>query len=199
MRTHAAPHLSGDELDAILQGTVPEHAASHLETCSACRTLVAADRELVDAITRLPLLEPAPGFEQRVMARVSVGGAGAAAAVAAAPTVSERAVAARRRALWAALAGGGAVLAGFGWAAVHPAAASGLVSPILGQAGHTLWQGLQHSVALLNDQGWLSGLRQLIGTPVRALVLVAAAAGIYAAALGGLGRLLAEPTPDAGW
>jgi len=195
--TAAAPqhHLTGDELDALLAGTSPARVASHLETCGECRTLVAADRDLVDAIARLPLLEPAPGFEQRVMARVSVVGAGEA--VVAVP--GGRVAAARRRALWGGLAVGGSVAAGLGWAALHPAAAADLASPVVGRTGHALWLSLQRLTDTAHSLGWMTGIRGAIATPLRAMGIATLAAATYAAALGGLGRLLAEPAPHARW
>ncbi len=195
MTPAAAQHLTGDELDALLDGTSTARTASHLETCRECCTLVAADRELVDAIARLPLLEPAPGFEQRVLARISVVGAGESAVV----VPGGRAAAARRRALWGGLALGGSLAGGLAWAGLHPEAAASLASPVVGRAGHALWLSLQHLTDTAHSLGWTSGIRGAIATPLRALGITALAAATYAAALGGLGRLLAEPAPHAGW
>ena len=49
------------------------------------------------------------------------------------------------------------------------------------------------------EQPWFNSARDLVATPARALPLVAGIAGVYAAALIGLRRLLAEPATDAGW
>ncbi len=193
MTSAAASHLTGDELDAAIDGTPGSRAASHLETCSDCRLLVAADRDLVRRLAQLPQLEPAPGFERRVLAQVAIGGSRAVAA----PT--ERSLAARRRMWWGGLAVGGSVAAALGWAALNPAAAAGVASPVVGQAGHALWHALQGATNAAHDLGWLAGIRGAIATPLRVLGFAAVGGAIYAAALGGLGRLLAEPAPDARW
>ena len=73
--------------------------------------MVTLDARVVTAIRALPLLEPAPGFEQRVMARVAVG---AHARPESPWSRSPRAIAARRRGVIAAVLAGGAMAAGFG-------------------------------------------------------------------------------------
>ncbi len=169
---------------------------SHLETCRDCRNLVAADRDLVDALARLPLLEPAPGFEQRVLARVAVVGAG------------EAAVAALLAAAWPQRAAGccgerwrWADRSRPGWGGRRCIRLRRLVWPRRWSArpGHALWQSLQRLTDTAHNLGWISGIRGALATPLRALAITALAAATYAAALGGLGRLLAEPAPHAGW
>ena len=58
---------------------------------------------------------------------------------------------------------------------------------------------LQALAANAAEQPWFDGARDLFATPARALPLAAGVAGVYAAALLGLRRLLAEPATDAGW
>jgi hypothetical protein len=110
-----------------------------------------------------------------------------------------RSVAARRRAIGALLVTGGGIAAGFAWAAAHPADALRWSAPALQDTGHALWLSLQTVVANATEQPWFSSLRDTVGTPVRGLLIVAAAAGAYAIALMGLRRLMTEPATDAGW
>ena len=49
------------------------------------------------------------------------------------------------------------------------------------------------------EQPWFGAVRDTLTTPSRALPVAAAVAGVYAAALLGFRRLLAEPATDAGW
>ncbi|MCU1457466.1 MAG: hypothetical protein JWL73_1558 [Actinomycetia bacterium] len=56
----------------VLTGPQRAEALEHLSTCAPCRTTVARHNEVVDAITLVaPEIEPPPGFEDRVLRRIS--------------------------------------------------------------------------------------------------------------------------------
>jgi hypothetical protein len=190
-------HLSADELDALLEGTGTARSLFHGETCALCREMVRLDRQVIAALGSFPpiALPMRSDFEDQVMARIDLR----AAPVALAESVTPRAVAARRRFIGLVLAGGTAVAAGFAWAALDPAAANGLSGAALGGVGDSLWLSLQTMVANTAEQPWFAVARDTLASPARALPFVVAGAGLYAAALAGLGRLLAEPATDAGW
>ena len=186
-------HLTIDELDALIAGPSDDRTMSHLATCEVCSNLVARDRRLLAALAALPAFEPAAGFADRVMSRVTVRAAPVA------ETVTPRAMAARRRAIGAGLVVTGAVAGGFVWAGAHPADALRWSAPALQQSGHTAWVWLQAAVANATEQPWFASLRSTLGMPVRSLAVLAGAAVAYAAALIGLRRLMMEPAADAHW
>lgn len=184
-------HLTADELDAILDGTSIERASVHVAGCTICRTMVDLDRRVVQALALIPLVDPAPGFAPRVMARVSIH----------VPSVevTVRAKSARRRVAVGAVLVSAAVTGGFAWAASHPVEALAWADPALQGIGQTLWTSLQAAAANMVEQPWFDGTRDLLAAPTRAVPVIGAAAALYAAALVGLRRLLAEPVSDARW
>lgn len=184
-------HLTADELDAILDGTIIERANVHVAECTVCHTLVELDRRVVDALALLPLVDPAPGFGPRVMARVRIS---------AVPVeITVRARSARRRVAVGAVVVSAAVMGGFVWAASNPADALAWANPALQGIGQTLWTSVQAAAANMVEQPWFDGTRDLLAAPTRAIPIIGAAAALYAAALVGLRRLLTEPVPDARW
>jgi hypothetical protein len=67
-------HLSPDELDLWLEGSLPLSRTSHLETCDLCRAVTDETREVVLQLSRLPKSSPSARFADRVMAQVNVLG-----------------------------------------------------------------------------------------------------------------------------
>lgn len=193
MTDTASQHLTADELDALIGGKATPRALSHTATCPLCHEMVVLDRQVVALLGALSPIEPMTGFEDRVMARVAIR----------APSLvvmrSPREIAARRRVVGLGLVGSGAVAAGFAWAAADPIAAHGFSGAAVGGMADSLWLSVQALVANTAEQPWFNTVRDSIASPVRALPILAAAAGAYAIALAGLGRLLAEPAADAGW
>jgi hypothetical protein len=195
MTDTSTQHLTADELDALIGGIGAPRALSHTATCAVCRELVILDRQVVALLGSLPAIDAPAGFEDRVMARITIG----AQAPALAPIRSPREVAARRRVLGLTMAGSSAVAAGFVWAAADPSAAHGWSGAALSGLADSLWLSVQTVVANTAEQPWFGAVRDTVATPVRALPYLLGAAGAYALALAGLGRLLAEPATDAGW
>ena len=195
MSTHDTHHLTADELDGLLDGNTVDRALSHLGTCILCRTMVELDQRVVVALRALPAFDPPTGFADRVMHRVAIRRPLVEAIVVASP----RERAARRRVAIAALVASGTVAAGFAWAAANPTEAFNWSSPALQGVGQTLWASIQAVAANAAEQPWFGGVRDTLASPARALPAVAIVASLYAAALIGLRRLLAEPAADAGW
>jgi hypothetical protein len=191
-----SPHLTADELDDFLAEKCPQSITSHVATCPACASMVARDRQLLAAIAALPHFSVPTEFSDRVMAQVAVASVPVAVA-AGAPT--PRSVAARRRALSAALVVSGAIVAGFFWAGAHPAETLRWSGPALQDAGHSLWLSLQAVVANATEQPWFASMRDTLGTPARALAALAGVAGAYAIGLVGFRRLMNEPATNASW
>src|SRR5437867_1127943 len=72
MTRPSGSHLSPDEIDAWLSGALAPEGQRHLDQCQACLEQARAEREIADQITALPLMSPADGFADRVMAAVAV-------------------------------------------------------------------------------------------------------------------------------
>ncbi len=197
MTQPAMQHLTADELDALVGGLSSPRALSHVATCPLCDEMVALDRRVVALLGGLPAIEPAAGFADRVMARVTI--ADGVIKVVTAPTRTPREVAAKRRILGLSLVGGTAVAAGFAWAVTHPASATGWSGAAVGGVGESLWLSVQALAANTAEQPWFGTVREALTTPLRALPYVVGGAGLYAIGLTGLSRLLAEPATDAGW
>ena len=61
-------HLSPDEIDSCLSGAPALEVQQHLDRCQACLEQVRSEREIAELIAGLPLMAPAEGFADRVMA-----------------------------------------------------------------------------------------------------------------------------------
>jgi hypothetical protein len=187
MSATALQHLTTDELDALLDGAGSTRVTSHLETCVNCLATVELDRRLVGALSALPALDPAPDFEERVMARVIIRPAQSPIAVAA---PSPRSIAARRRALVGSVLAGCSLVAGFAWAVTHPAAAAlGGFAPVINRNGEALLASLQSMATTASS----------LASPGRMLLALVAISLVYVIALTGFQRLLTEPATDARW
>ncbi len=191
-----SPHLTAEELDALLIEKRSPELASHLATCRDCALMVERDARVVRALAALPYFDAAPGFGDRVMRGLAPRKAPALPPLV---TVSPRAVAARRRAITGLVLAAGGVAAGFAWAAGHPSEALRWSAPALQDAGHAAWLSLQTVFANATEQPWFSSVRDTMATPARAFIALVAMAGAYAIALTGLRRLMTEPATDAGW
>lgn len=191
----AAPHLTAEDLDLLLEASPTATVASHLATCPTCRELAVADRRLVTALESLPTWDPSPRFVQRVMNQVVARPV--TVPLLAGPSARERS--ARRRVLIGGSVLGGLVTAGFAWAFANPGNAIGLVEPAVQQAGQTLWVSVQALSANAAEQPWFVPLRDALATPARAVPTLVGVGALYLVLLLSLRRLLNRPATDAGF
>ncbi|MGH7606348.1 MAG: hypothetical protein ACREME_03330 [Gemmatimonadales bacterium] len=70
--TQPEQHLTTDEIELWAQGLLPAARAMHLAACSLCHTEGDRERKIILELVQLPHFAPAPGFADRVMARVKV-------------------------------------------------------------------------------------------------------------------------------
>jgi len=174
-----ATHLTPDELDDWLTGTLARNREVHLQACADCRRLADADRALAHLLGTLPLFSPAAGFGDRVMARVEV----------------------RRRArplaVAAALAAGLLLpmAASVGWSLAHQETLSQLLQGAGGQLGRLTWEVVRFSGSTLLAQPWYPWVRGLFESPARLGLVLGANAVAYVGGVVMLRRLLALPTP----
>lgn len=174
-------HLTPDEIEAVAErsAVLPEARRGHARSCAGCAREVAELRRLSAALASLPLREPAPGFGDRVMARVKLP----------VPWHSRLAAAVRERtaAGVAVAATLGALLAGTGlWAVRFPHLnPTVLASWLAGQAGDLLWQGAMTAGRF----AYAMGLTDLAGALQAELTLATAFAALATVALVGVGAL----------
>jgi len=188
------PHLTPDDLDAWLAGTLPQAALDHVAFCPACQERAETEREIVALLGALPLMGPARGFADRVMARVTVP---QPLAVHPLQSLRSRVFATRRT---TAIAAGllvlllGSMTGSIVWTLGHQDTLAALGTWLMGQAGQVAWLGVRGVASNFIEQPWFAGFRSLAASPGRlglasALAMVAYAAGVLA-----LRRLLALPT-----
>lgn len=186
-------HLTPEDLDHWLEGTLPSARLVHLEDCPDCFALAHAERRVVAWLGRLPLLAPSAGLSDRVMRAVTVP-----AQVARAPwrvLVQPSLLGPQWRAVAA-----GAVLAVTGaglsvaWSLGHPDQLASLVSSLGNAAYRYGWTGLQALVANLAEQPWTGAARTLLSSPARAALTLGTGILLYASGLLAMRRLMTVPT-----
>ena len=181
-------HFGPDELDALLDGTATRRVRLHLDACGPCARLAETDLHVVRALERLPALEPAPGFADRVMARVTI-------AQPATGRSKLRLMVWQRPAVWAAAA---MVLVGMGvsvaWSLSNPDVLASWGARTLAVLDGWLWLGLRTIAANVTALPWYSTAREFLSSPGRLGLVLAGFTVIYAAGLLALRRLVALPS-----
>ena len=189
-------HLTPEDLDHWLEGTLSSVRLVHLEDCPDCFALAHAERRVVAWLGRLPLLAPSSGLSDRVMRAVTVP-----APVARAPwrvLVRPSLLGPRWRAV---AAGVGLAVTGAGlsvaWSLGHPDQLASLVSSVGNAAYRFGWTGLQALVANLAEQPWTGAARTLLSSPARAALTLGTGILLYASGLLAMRRLMTAPTNGA--
>jgi len=174
-----ATHLTPDELDDWLAGSLARNRESHLHGCAECRHLVDADRALDHMLRALPLFNPETGFSDRVMARVQI----------------QRRT--RPLAVAAALAAGLLLpmAASVGWSLANP---DTLTQLLHGAGSGMIGSGVaavRSFGSTLLSQPWYPWVRGLFESPARLGLVFGATTVAYAGGVLVLRRLLALPMP----
>ena len=188
------PHLTPDDLDAWLADAIAPAAQAHLAGCPACQERADTEREIVAMLGALPLLSPAPGFSDRVMARVRIP---EAVTVSTFAMLRRKAFATRRNTAIAA----GLLLALFGsmagsivWTLGNQDTLAALGGWLTAQAGQAAWIGVRGVASNFIEQPWFAGLRSLAASPGRLGLASALAMLAYLGGILAFRRLLALPT-----
>jgi hypothetical protein len=174
-----ATHLTPDELDDWLAGSLARNRESHLHGCTDCRRLADADRALAHLVGALPLFSPAVGFSDRVMARVEV----------------------RRRTrplVIAAAVAAGLLLpmaASVGWSLANPDTLSSLIQGTGSGISGLGVAAVRSLGSTFLAQPWYPWVRGLIESPARLGLAFGAAALAYAGGVMVFRRLMALPMP----
>jgi hypothetical protein len=194
MTRPSGSHLSPDEIDAWLSGALAPEGQRHLDQCQACLEQARAEREIADQITALPLMSPADGFADRVMAAVAVP-----------DPFAIRSLQATRRRLFAtpkslAFAAGlvlfllGSMGGSIAWTLTHQETMASIGSWLLSQGGQAAWLGVKGLASNFIEQPWYGDIRSLVENPARLALVSALASLAYLGGVFALRRLLAVPT-----
>jgi hypothetical protein len=194
MTRPSGAHLSPDEIDSWLAGTLALEWQQHLDQCQTCLERVRTEREIVDQIAALPLMSPAADFSERVMASVVVPDPFAIRSLQA----TQRRLFATRKSVAVAASLAllllGSMAGSVVWSLSHQEVIASAGSWLLAQGGQVAWLGLRGLASNLIEQPWYSGIRALLENPVRLALGSALASLAYLGGVFALRRLLALPT-----
>lgn len=187
-------HLSPDEIDAWLAGNLPEEWHRHLEQCEDCLERARTEQEIVDQIAGLPLMDPATGFAERVMASVSIPDPFAIRSLQA----TRRRLLSSRKSLAVAASLAvlllGSMAGSIAWSLSHQEVLTSAGSWLLSQVTQAAWLGLRSVASSIIEQPWYTSARSLLENPLRLAVGSALATAVYLGGVIALRRLLALPT-----
>ncbi len=189
-------HLSLADLDDWLAGNLTPGRREHLEACASCQQLAEAEHGLVELLSSLPHLDPAPGFADRVMAAVEIPDPFALRAVA---TWWQRLTSDRHRLAVAAgvmlllLTGMGGSVA---WSLANPDVVPGIGSWLSGEAAQWFWLTLRGLGSNLLEQPWYTAVRDAAGSPARLAFVAGGASVLYVTGMLAMRRLLSLPSAE---
>ncbi|MGH7509331.1 MAG: hypothetical protein ACREMZ_07665 [Gemmatimonadales bacterium] len=194
MTRPSGSHLSPDEIDAWLAGTLGLEWQHHLDHCQECLERARAEREIADQISMLPLLSPAEGFAERVMAAVIIP-----------DPFAIRSLQARQRRLFAtpkslAVAAGlallvlGSMAGSIAWTLANQETLASIGAWLMAQGGQVVWLSVRSLASSLIEQPWYHGMRSLAESPARLALASALGSLAYLGGIVALRRLLALPT-----
>ena len=187
------PHLTPDDLDALLVGSMSASVRTHLGECGQCRNLAATDRAVITVLERLPRFSPAPGFPDRVMARVTVVKASTRSILGLrVPTGRPARVAASIAAVLVA-----GLVTSVVWSLGNRDVLAGWGQQTLSLLSNWLWLGVQTLAANLTEQPWYEPVRSALATPSRMAAAGAALVVTWSAGMLALKRLVALPSRSA--
>ena len=187
-------HLSPDEIDSWLSGNLAREWQQHLDQCQTCLERVRVEREIVDQIATLPLMSPADGFSDRVMASVSVPDPFSIRSLQA----TQRRLFATRRSL--AIAASvtllilGSMAGSIAWSLANQETLASIGNWLLTAGGQVAWLSLRGVASNIIEQPWYTGVRSLLENPGRLAVASGLATTVYLIGVLALRRLLALPT-----
>jgi hypothetical protein len=189
------PHLMPEDLDQWVEGALPAERESHLRACPECQALADAERVLVMRLTALPLFNPRPGFEERVLDRVPIPVTSFAGAWRFWRTRVFANPVSVGMAAGVAVLLGGSMAASAAWAAAHQDTITRVGPWLLAQGQQLFWQGVNSATSVLQQQPWYGQLRTEL-TPGRLAAAATATLAVYVAGVMALRRLLALPSPQ---
>jgi hypothetical protein len=187
-------HLSPDDIESWLSGTLDAERTRHLDLCAECFDRAQMEREIVEQLSALPLMSPSAGFADRVMASVTVPDPFALRSFG---TIRQRIFATRRSLAIAAglvLAVVGSMAASVAWSLANQDVLAAVGSWALSEGSQAGWLALRGLASNFIEQPWYESARSLAGNPGRLAVAIGVASLAYLSGIVALRRLLALPT-----
>jgi hypothetical protein len=185
------PHLSPDDVELWLNGSLDAARTRHLDLCPECFDRAQAEREIVEQLAALPLMAPASGFEDRVMAQVTVADPFALR------SIRQRIFATRRSMAVAAslaVAVVGSMIASVAWSLANQDVLLSAGNWVLTQGSQAGWLALRGLASNFIEQPWYESARAFADHPGRLGAALGALALAYLSGVFALRRLLALPT-----
>jgi hypothetical protein len=185
------PHFSPDDVELWLNGTLDAARTRHLELCPECFDRAQAEREIVEQLAALPLMAPSPGFEDRVMARVTLADPFALR------SLRQRIFASRRSMAVAAslaLALVGSMAASIAWSLANQEILISAGNWVLAQGSQAGWFALRGLASNFIEQPWYESARAFADHPGRLAAALGALTLTYLSGMFALRRLLALPS-----
>jgi hypothetical protein len=185
------PHLTPDDVELWLNGTLDAARTRHLDLCPECFDRAQAEREIVEQLAALPLMAPAVGFADRVMAQVTVADPFALRSL-------RRRIFATRRSLAIAaslaLALMGSMAASVAWSLANQDVLVATGHWLLSQGTQAGWLALRGLASNFIEQPWYESARAFADHPARLAAALGAVALAYLSGVLALRRLLALPS-----
>ena len=185
------PHLSPDDVELWLSGTLDAERTRHLDWCPECFDRAQAEREIVEQLAALPLMAPSAGFADRVMAHVTVADPFALR------SLRQRIFATRRSmaiAAGLALAVVGSMAASVAWSLANQDVLVAAGNWLLAQGTQTGWLALRGLASNFIEQPWYESARAFADQPDRLAAVLGALSLAYLSGMFALRRLLALPS-----
>jgi hypothetical protein len=185
------PHLSPDDVELWLNGTLDAAGTRHLDLCPECFDRARAEREIVEQLAALSLIAPSPGFEDRVMAQVRVADPFALR------SIRQRIFATRRSMAIAAslaLVLMGSMAASAAWSLANQEVLVSAGTWALSQGSQAGWLALRGLASNFIEQPWYESARAFADHPGRLGTALGALALAYLSGVFALRRLLALPS-----
>ena len=188
------PHLSSDDVENWLNGTLGLEPARHLDLCAECMDRVQVEREIVEQLASLPALAPSVEFADRVMASVKIADPFALRTL---QTFRQRIFASRRSMAIAAtfaLLVVGSMAGSIVWTLANQDVLASAGGWIVAQSTQAGWLALRGLASNVIEQPWYESARALAGHPGRLGTAIGVALIAYLGGVFALRRLLALPT-----
>ena len=185
------PHLSPDDVENWLSGTLDAERTRHLDLCPECFDRAQAEREIVEQLAALPLMSPSAGFSDRVMASVRIADPFALR------SLRHRIFATRRSLAIAAslaLAMVGSMAASVAWSLANQDLLVSAGNWVLAQGTQAGWLALRALASNFIEQPWYESVRAFVGHPGRLAAVLGVVSLAYLSGMFALRRLLALPS-----
>lgn len=185
------PHLSSDDVELWLSGSLDAERSRHLELCPECFDRAQAEREIVEQLAALPLMAPSADFADRVMARVTIADPFAIR------SLRQRIFATRRSLAIAAslaLAVVGSMMASVAWSLANQDVLAAAGSWVVSQGTQAGWLALRGLASNFIEQPWYESARAFADQPGRLAAALGALSLAYLSGMFALRRLLALPS-----